>query len=60
MTFKFMVEALQFSDGGGFNIVTWIMTFYRGLTKICIPKQNGDANPEIVCSKRVNKKGDSI
>ena len=56
LTFKFMVEALQFSDGGGFNIAAWIMAIYRGLTRICTPEQDGDANPEIVCSRRVNKK----
>ena len=60
LTFKFMVEALQFSDGGGFNIGTWITAFYRGLTRICTPEQDGDANPEIVCSWWVNKRGDSI
>ena len=55
-----MVEALQFSDGGGFNIAAWIMAFYRGLTRICTPEQDGDANPEIVCSRWVNKRGDLI
>ena len=35
LTFKFMVEALQFSDGGGFNIAAWIMAFCTGLTRIC-------------------------
>ena len=51
-----MVEPLQFSDGGGFNIAVWIMTFYRGLTRIYTPEQDGDANPEIVCSRWVNKR----
>ena len=60
LTFKFMVEALQFSDGGGFNIAAWITAFYRGLTRICTPEQDGDTNPEIVCSGWVNKRGDLI
>ena len=60
MTFKFMVEALQFSDGGSFNIAAWITVFYSGLTRICTPEQDGDANPEIVCSRQVNKSGDLI
>ena len=51
-----MVEPLQFSDGGGFNIAVWIMAFYRGLTRIYTPEQDGDANPEIVCSRWVNKR----
>ena len=55
-----MVESLQFSDGGGFNIAAWITAFYRGLTRMCIPEQDGDANPEIVCSRWVNKREDLI
>ena len=43
-----MVEALQSSDGGGFNISAWITAFYRRLTRIYTPEQDGDANPEIV------------
>ena len=60
LTLKFMVEPLQFSDGGGFNIAAWITAFYRGLTRICTPEQDGDANPEIVCSRWVNKSEDLI
>ena len=60
LTFKFMVEALQFSDGGGFNIAAWIKAFYRDLTRICTPEQDGNANTEIVCSRWVNKRGDLI
>ena len=55
-----MVEALEFSDGGGFNIATWITAFYKGLTRICTPEQDGDANPEIVCSTWVNKRRNLI
>ena len=55
-----MVEALQFFDGSGFNIAAWITAFYRGLTRICTPEQDGDANPEIVCSRWVSKRGDLI
>ena len=55
-----MVEALQFSEGGGFNITVWITAFYRDLTRIYTPEQDGDANPEIVCSRWVNKKGNLI
>ena len=44
LTFKCMVEALQFSDGGGFNITA----FCRGLTRISNPIQDDEVNPEIV------------
>ena len=53
-----MVEALQFSEGGSFNITVWITAFYRDLTRIYTPEQDGDANPEIVCSRWVKKKGE--
>ena len=60
LTFKFMIEALQFFDGGGFNIIAWITAFYRGLTRIFTPEQDGNANPEIVCGRWVTKRGDLI
>ena len=31
-----------------FSIVGQIAAFYRGLTRVCTPEQNGIANPEIV------------
>ena len=43
-----MVKPSQFSDRDGSDIAGKITAFYKGLTRICTPEQEGDANPEIV------------
>ena len=62
-----MVEALQFSDDGGFNVAAGITAFCRGFTRICISKQDGDSTLErfvvggiIGIIVGVNKRGNLI
>ena len=44
-----MVKPLQFSKGGSSNTADYYITaFYRGLTRICTPQQDGHANLETV------------
>ena len=43
-----MAKPSQFSDRDGSNIAGKITAFYKGLTRICTPEQEGDANHKIV------------
>ena len=46
--FEFDGQPLQFFGTSGSNTTSKIMAFYRGLTRICTPVQDGYPNSKVI------------